>query len=77
MPAYTVHYAKTQLSKLIAEAQAGDEVVITRGDEPVVRLVSIAEPTPRRVFGALAGKVRVGPEFFEELPAGELDEWES
>lgn len=77
MPTYTVHRAKTQLSKLIAEAEAGDDVVITRGDEPVVRLVPVAEPVPRRRFGALAGKVIVGPEFFDDLPADEIDAWES
>lgn len=77
MPSYTVHRAKTQLSRLIADVEAGGEVIITRGDEPVARLVSIAEPVPRRAFGALAGKVSVGPEFFDELPDGELDGWDS
>lgn len=76
MPTYTVHKAKTQLSKLIAEAEAGEHVVITRGDKAAVRLVPVGEPAPKRVFGALAGKVKVGPEFFEPLPAEELDAWD-
>lgn len=76
MPTYTVHKAKTQLSKLIAEAEAGEDVVIARGDEPVVRLVPIVAERPRRRYGALAGKLEVGPDFDEPLPPEELEEWE-
>ena len=35
----TVREAKTQLSKLIAAVEAGEEVIIARRDKPVVRLV--------------------------------------
>ncbi len=34
-----VHEAKTQLSKLLAEVEAGDDVVIARRGKPVARLV--------------------------------------
>lgn len=73
----TVHTAKTTLSRLIAEAEAGEEVVIHRGSEPVVRLVPVDRPVPARRFGALAGKVYVTEAFFESLPSAELDAWES
>ena len=46
---YTVHQAKTNLSRLIKEAENGAEVVITRGKKPVAKLVPIAS-TPRSVF---------------------------
>lgn len=72
----TVHAAKTNLSKLIAEAEAGREVVIMRGTIPVVRLVAVRHPAPARVFGALAGTLAVGAAFFEPLPPAELDAWE-
>ena len=39
---YTVHQAKTQLSKLIAAALQGDEVIIARGETPVVKLQALA-----------------------------------
>ena len=43
---YTVHQAKTNLSRLIKEAEEGKEVIITRGKEPVARLIPIAtQPT--------------------------------
>jgi prevent-host-death family protein len=76
MTTVTVHAAKTHLSQLIAKVEAGEEVVILRGTEPVVRLVPAGEPAPKRVFGALAGKVVVTDAFFEPLPADELAAWE-
>ena len=72
----TVHNAKTQLSKLIARAEAGEEVIIARGKKPVVRLVPVEDAKPRRQFGAMKGKVWVGPEFFEPLPEEELAGWD-
>ena len=70
-----VHAAKTNLSKLIEQAEAGEEVIIARNSEPVVRLVPVGRPKPKRVFGALAGKIALTPEFFEPLPDDELEAW--
>lgn len=72
----TVHVAKTQLSKLLARVEAGEEIIITRGSEPVARLVPVNPPKPRRVFGSLAGQVSVTDAFFEPLPEEELRAWE-
>ena len=74
MPQFTVHAAKTNLSKLIAAALDGDDIVIARNDHPVVRLVPI-EPLKKRQFGVLKGKISIGPEFFEPLPEDELNAW--
>ena len=71
----TIHAAKTNLSRLIERACAGEEVVIARGSEPVVKLVPIAYEAPQRQFGALKGKVQVTDAFFEPLPAEELERW--
>jgi prevent-host-death family protein len=71
-----VHEAKTHLSRLIERACRGEEVVISRGKRPVVRLVPIDRPAPARTFGALRGKVRVDDTFFEPLPDEELAAWE-
>jgi len=45
-----VHQAKTQLSQLLAEAEAGEEVIIARAGKPAVRLVPVSrtDETPRR-----------------------------
>ena len=75
MTTYTVHEAKTNLSKLLAEMEAGGEVIIARGDTPVARLVP-AVAKPNRVFGAYKGQATIGPEFFEPMTEEELAEWE-
>ena len=70
----SIHAAKTHLSRLIARAEAGEEIVIARGRKPVAKLVPIANK-PKRVFGAMKGQFTIGPEFFEPLPPEELDTW--
>ncbi len=75
MATVTVHAAKTQLSKLIARALDGEEVVIARGSVPVVKLVPVT-PKPRRQFGALKGKLTVPDSFFEPMSEEELRLWE-
>ena len=72
----TVHAAKTNLSKLIEQALQGEEVVIARGSQPVVRLVPIDAPKRRRRLGSLAGQFHVPDSFFEPLPEEELRLWE-
>ena len=72
---FTIHEAKTQLSRLIAQACLGEEIIIARGSEPVARLVPLAGNKGRRKPGALKGKLKVGPEFFEPLSPDELEKW--
>ena len=72
----TVHAAKTNLSRLIEQARAGEEVIIARGKIPVVRLVPVEAAKPVRKFGAMRGKARTTRAFFEPLPAEELAGWE-
>jgi prevent-host-death family protein len=65
----TVRVAKTMLSKLIARARNGEEIVITSGGAPVARLVSMeAVRSPRRRPGTLRGLVKIDDAFFEPLP---------
>jgi prevent-host-death family protein len=71
---FSVHDAKTNLSKLIAAALEGDEVVIARGNVPAVRLVPVA-PRGKRRFGALKGKIAIDARFDEPLPKDEIDGW--
>ena len=72
----SIHAAKTNLSRLIARVQAGEEVVICKGQTPVARLVPIAPPAPKRRFGAYRGHATVTDAFFEPLPEAELDTFE-
>ena len=72
----TIHEAKTNLSRLIQEASGGAEVIISRGSKPVARLAPFGETKGKRQPGSLKGKLVVGREFFEPLPADELLAWE-
>ena len=71
-----VHQAKTQLSKLIAAALAGEEVVIARGSEPVVKLIPVTPISKKRMPGKYKGLFKLTDAFFEPLPEEELALWE-
>ena len=71
----TVHQAKTHLSRLLAEVEAGGTVVITRRGKPVARLEAVQE-RPKRVFGSMKGLISIDERFFEPLPEEELKAWE-
>lgn len=70
-----VGQAKTDLSKLLARVEAGEEVVIARDGVPVARLVSVEPATPGRRYlaarGSLAGQIAFHGDF--ELSDAELD----
>ena len=72
----TIHQAKTHLSRLIERAERGEEVLIARGKQPVVRLIPLKKPAQKRQLGVFKGEFQIGPEFFESLPPEELDAWE-
>jgi prevent-host-death family protein len=76
VPTITIHKAKTNLSRLIERAAAGEEIIIARGSKPVARLVPIGAVKGKRQPGSLKGKLEIGPEFFEPLPDDELAGWE-
>ena len=75
MTTVNVHQAKTQLSRLLAQVEAGEEVVIARNGKPVARLVG-CERRGKRRFGALAGRIAIDDSFFDPLPEAELSAWE-
>jgi len=68
--------AKTELSRLISLAEAGEEVEIARDGVPVVRLVPVRRKAPGPSFlaaaGSAAGEITVGTDF--ELTESELDQ---
>lgn len=74
MAQFSVHDAKTNLSRLIADALAGGDVVIARGNVPAVRLVPVS-PRGKRQFGALKEQIALDSRFDEPLPDDELEGW--
>jgi prevent-host-death family protein len=64
-----MHEAKTHLSRLVEQAEAGEDVIIQRNGKPAVRLVPVVEE-PRSLAsarGAWRGRVHMA-EDFDELP---------
>jgi prevent-host-death family protein len=76
MEIVTIHAARANLSKLLARVEAGEEIVLARGTRPVAKLVPLDPVAPRRLFGALRGKISVDPGVCDPLPEEELMVWE-
>ena len=76
MATVTIHTAKTTLSQLIARAEAGEEIVLARGTQPVAKIVPLEPASKKRQFGAYRGRISVSSGFFEPLPDDELNGWE-
>jgi prevent-host-death family protein len=62
-----IHEAKSRLSKLIEHALSGEEVIIAKAGQPMVRLVPIHADESPRVGGQWKGRVRIA-EDFDALP---------
>jgi len=69
-----MHEAKTELSRLVERALAGEDVVIARAGVPVVRLVPVVQG--KRVLGAWKGRVTMADDFDAPLGEEDLALWE-
>lgn len=72
----TVHAAKTNLSRLLARVEAGEEIILMRGKTPVARLAPLSAAAPTRIFGALRDRITVDDSFFEPMSDDDLAAWE-
>lgn len=70
-----VREAKTNLSRLLAQVEAGEEVIIVRDDKPVARLTPV-QKRGKRQPGVFKGKFVLPDSFFDPLPEEELKAWE-
>lgn len=66
--------AKANLSRLVAAALRGEEVILARAGKPCVRLVSV-QPPPRQP-GQAKDRAAITPAAFDPLPKAELQAWE-
>lgn len=76
MSTVNVHYAKTHLSRLLAQVEAGEKVVIARSGQPVAQLVAYKRRGHRRP-DTLKGRILIDDSFFDPLPEDELSAWGS
>jgi prevent-host-death family protein len=73
-----LHAAKTQFSRLVDEAAAGEEIIIAKAGKPVAKLVPLVsrQDRPKRRLGLLAGKAVMPADFDAPLPDDVLDSFE-
>ncbi len=67
MKQVNIHQAKTELSKLLEEVEAGESVVIARAGEPIAVLTRYRPPARKRRLGLFRGQVKIHDDF-DELP---------
>jgi len=63
----TIGEAKTHFSKLVRRAEAGEEIVIRRGSEPVAQLGPLKKRGGVTGFGSMKGEIWMAPDFDEPL----------
>lgn len=67
MTTVNIHEAKTHLSKLLEQVEAGEEIIIARAGRPIAKLVGL-EPAARRKPGLLKGQIWIADDFNDPLP---------
>lgn len=73
MASYTVHQAKTQFSRLLKQVEAGQEVIVTRGKKPVVKIVPVENSFSRKdLAGAYAKRVHWDDDAFDPMTDEQL-----
>lgn len=71
----SVHEAQIHLSRLLDEAMAGEEIVISRSGKPLVRLVPVEEAPVDRPFGTAKGLFVLPADWDNRLPDEVIDEF--
>jgi prevent-host-death family protein len=68
MDEVTILEAKTHLSRLLKRVEAGETLLIKRGDKPVARLVPVDAELPPREWGQWKGQIWIADDFDDPLP---------
>lgn len=62
-----MYQAKTNFSKLVSRAAAGEEIIVSNAGKPIAKIVAYMPPTEPRKPGLLKGKIEIKPGF-DEIP---------
>ena len=73
MSSYNVHEAKSNLSRLLQETAAGEEVVIMRDGQPVAKLIPYRVRGRKRVLGFAAGQIEMAEGWERPMTDAEAD----
>jgi prevent-host-death family protein len=71
-----IYEAKTNLSRLVEQAAAGEDIVIAKAGKPLARLVPLRDGKGPRKPGCLAGRFNISEDFDAPLPDDLLDAFE-
>ena len=75
MKTFNIHEAKTNFSRLVDAAAAGEEIIISKAGVPTARLGPLSAK-PVRKFGLLKGKINVSDDFDAPLPPDVIADFE-
>ncbi len=75
MSVFSVHEAKTHLSKILTLLDSGEEIIISRYGTPVARILPFEQPPAVRKPGALKNQIEFDDSLFDEPPEDELAVW--
>jgi prevent-host-death family protein len=70
-----IHEAKTRLSQLLQQVEEGDEIIISRANKPIARLVAYRGKAQPRRLGEAKGIVEIMPDF-DQLPEDFLEHFQ-
>lgn len=73
MTQVNIHEAKTHLSKLIRKAINGEEVIIARGNKPLVKLVRLKSSKSQRKVGSARNLISMSKDF--DAPLDDFKEY--
>lgn len=76
MAQFNIAEAKAHLSELVDKALLGEEIVIARGNKPLLKLVPLKGNKRERRPGSAKGKIIFSDAFFEPMSEEELKLWE-
>ena len=75
MRTYNIHEAKTHLSRLVDEAEKGEPFIIAKAGKPMVKVVAIDAPSPKKMrrIGFGDGKSKI-PDDIKTMFKDEIEE---
>jgi antitoxin (DNA-binding transcriptional repressor) of toxin-antitoxin stability system len=58
-----ITHAQNQLPQLMQNALQGEEIIITRNNQPILKLSQISSTPKRRHRGSAKGQIKIAPDF--------------
>jgi len=72
MQTVNIHDAKTNFSKLVDQAAAGEEIIIAKAGTPMARLVPLQKQKRKIQFGVLKGEIEIKEGFYDPMTEEEI-----